>query len=105
MSVAESDPVQQLAALSDQQTDLQQRLELVEQRNARVEAEKAWEGSWYRRLLIMAFTYLIVFAYNTAIGVKAPWLTAVVPTTGFLLSTLTFRWIKRHWIARRGNNQ
>lgn len=89
--------------LSQQVADLRQRLELIEQRNTRVEAEKAWEGSRYRRLLIMAFTYLIVFAYNAAIGVEAPWLTAVVPTTGFLLSTLTFRWIKQHWIARRSN--
>ena len=105
MSLAEPDPLRQLAALSDQQADIQQRLEFVEQRNTRVEAEKAWEASWYRRLLIMAFTYLIVFTYNAAIGVKAPWFTAVVPTTGFLLSTLTFRWIKRRWIGRRGSNR
>ena len=62
-----------------------------------MEADKAWETSFTRRLVISMFTYLSVVLY----GVQSPALNAVVPTAGFLLSTLTLPAVKRRWVARR----
>ena len=78
-----------------------QRIENLEQRNARVEADKAWETSWTRRLAIMGLTYAVVVAYlHFVIGIN-PWLNALVPVAGFFLSTLTISIVKSFWIDRR----
>ena len=43
--------------------ELEDRIRNIEDRNKRVEADKAWEGSWTRKISIMALTYLVVAAY------------------------------------------
>ena len=45
-------------------------LETIRTRNARVEADKAWETSWVRRLCVAVFTYLPIAIYMSFIGVK-----------------------------------
>jgi hypothetical protein len=80
--------------------DLDTRLNVVEQRNRRVDGDKAWETSFTRRALIMAFTYVIVLAYGFAIDASNPALNAVIPVAGFFLSTVTVPAIKRRWLAR-----
>ncbi len=42
---------------------LERQLELIAQRNARVEADKAWEVSWVRRGSICAMTYVVAALY------------------------------------------
>lgn len=84
-------------------TSIEQRLENIEQRNKQVEIDKAWETSKTRKLLITIFTYLIIALYLRAIEVDRPWINAIVPTIGFLLSTLTMPWFKRVWIKRNSN--
>jgi hypothetical protein len=74
------------------------RLQKIEERNARVEADKAWETSWTRRGLLMLFTYLSVGLYLMAIDVDRPWINAIVPALGFMLSTLTMPYFKRWWL-------
>ena len=81
--------------------DLEQRVLNIEERNTGVEADKAWEMSWMRRLLIVAFTYLSISLYMWAIGVASPWLNAVVPAIGFTLSTLTMPFFKKLWLKNR----
>jgi hypothetical protein len=80
--------------------DLEQRIATIELRNRKVEGDKAWEGSWTRRLTIATVTYLIVLTYGYALGDDRPYLNAIVPTVGFLLSTLTVPKIKQAWITR-----
>lgn len=80
---------------------LEERLAKVEQRNKRVEADKAWETSWTRRISIAVLTYLVVVAYLHFVIKINPWLNALVPVTGFLLSTLTISYLKRWWIEKR----
>ena len=79
---------------------IEQRLKKIEQRNNRVEADKAWETSWTRRFFIALITYLAISLYMSAISIERPWLNAIVPTAGFLLSTLTLSLIKKWWVAR-----
>jgi hypothetical protein len=81
--------------------ELEKRIEAVEERNRRVEADKAWETSKARKLLIAFFTYFAIALYMYAIGVPMPWTNAVVPTVGFLLSTLTFPFFKELWLRNQ----
>lgn len=83
------------------QSSLEARLAIIEARNARVEADKAWETSWARKIAIMLLTYGVVLVYLAfVIGIE-PWLNALVPVVGFLLSTITIGKLKEAWIARR----
>ncbi len=76
---------------------LEKRIEKIEERNARVEADKAWEQSNARKILISIFTYLAIGIYFSYIGITNAWLNAVVPTIAFLLSTLTLPIFKKLW--------
>lgn len=81
-------------------SSIEERLEAIEARNRKVEADKKWEGSNYRRLLIMTITYLLIGTYMVILGVNRPWLNAVIPTTGYALSTLTLGLVKQWWVKR-----
>jgi len=81
--------------------ELEKRLEQVEKRNKKVEMDKAWETSYMRRGLLILFTYVSIGLYMWAIGVQNPWLNAVIPSIGFLLSTLTLQYFKEWWIKRK----
>lgn len=78
-------------------TTLEERVQKIEERNLRVESDKAWEISLTRRSLLVIFTYLAIGLYLWAIGINRPWLNAIVPAIGFLLSTLTLPFFKRLW--------
>jgi hypothetical protein len=82
------------------ENDLENRLQQIEARNARVEIDKAWETSLTRKALLILFTYLAIGLYMRAINVSQPWLNAIIPAAGFLLSTLTLPFVKRIWIRR-----
>lgn len=77
---------------------LENRISKIEERNKKVEKDKAWETSFTRRILLIIFTYLAIALYMLAIRVENPWLNAIVPTAGFLLSTLTLPHFKNLWI-------
>ncbi len=78
-------------------SSLEKRVLAIEARNRKVEADKAWEGSWARKLLIAVFTYITIGLYlKFVIGID-PLLNAIVPATGFLLSTLTLPYFKELW--------
>jgi hypothetical protein len=80
--------------------NLEKRLAEIEGRNKRVEASKAWETSWTRRLSIMLLTYVVVASYLKYVVHIEPWINALVPVLGFLISTLTISFLKREWIKR-----
>jgi Na+/H+ antiporter NhaD/arsenite permease-like protein len=81
--------------------DIEKRLEAVEARNQLVEANKAWETSWTRRLSIMVLTYMVVAFYLQFVVHISPWINALVPVIGYTLSTLTVSLLKTKWIERR----
>lgn len=78
--------------------NLEERVAGIEERNHKVEIDKVWETSWSRRILLAAFTYLAISFYLQAIEIQRPWLNAIVPSIGFLLSTLTLPFFKNLWI-------
>lgn len=76
---------------------IEERIAKIEERNRSVERNKAWETSWMRKLLIAIFTYCIIALYMKFILGVNPWINAIVPTVGFLLSTLALSWFKSLW--------
>jgi hypothetical protein len=78
-------------------SELETRVSQIEKRNQNVEMEKAWEGSWTRKLLIILFTYLSIALYLYFIVGIDPWINAIVPSIGFLLSTLSLSYFKKMW--------
>lgn len=81
--------------------ELEEKIRRIEQRNKKVEADKAWEGSFVRKVLIALFTYIALGSYMWAIGAEPFYLHAIVPTVGFLLSTLTLPYFKKIWIGKK----
>lgn len=77
--------------------EIKKEIEKVKARNVRVEKDKAWETSSTRKMLLLAFTYSSIGLYLNAIHVDRPWLNAIVPAVGFLLSTLTLPYFRRLW--------
>ena len=78
--------------------ELEKEVNEIKSRNKNVEADKAWETSNIRRLLIFIFTYLAIGIYMWAVGIPEPWLNAVVPAVAFMLSTMTLPFFKKLWI-------
>jgi hypothetical protein len=77
---------------------LEDEIKKIKMRNRKVEIDKAWETSYFRRFLLMIFTYLSIAFYMRAINIDKPWLNAVIPSLGFLLSTLSLPYFKKIWI-------
>ena len=76
---------------------LRERIANIEARNSRVEKDKKWETSWTRRLSIMTLTYAIVTVTLWVTGADRPYLGALIPSIGFLLSTLSIARIRKIW--------
>ncbi|HRH93128.1 MAG TPA: hypothetical protein PKV72_01205 [Candidatus Peribacteria bacterium] len=81
---------------------LESAIRTVELRNTRVEADKAWETSAFRKCTIAAMTYVVICAFLISMKVAFPFLHALVPVAGYLLSTVTLPPIKAWWLKRRG---
>lgn len=78
--------------------DLEKEIELIKERNKRVEKDKAWETSWTRKVCIAVLTYLVVVSYNYGITkFDNIFLSSLVPVMGFLLSTLSLKLIRNIW--------
>lgn len=80
--------------------NLEEEVARIKERNLRVEADKAWETSLFRKLLISAITYIVAALALYSIGVEDFYLGAIIPTLGFLLSTLSLPAIKKWWLKR-----
>lgn len=53
----------------------------------------------------MIITYLTLFGYMSYIGVQQPALSAIVPTTGFNISTWSLSYLKVLWVKLKMNQQ
>lgn len=84
---------------------LEQRVQQIEGRNVKVEIDKAWETSWTRRFLLALFTYLAIGFYLAAIEIPKPWINAIVPAIGFMISTLTMPLFKKVWLKFKSSKK
>jgi len=70
----------------------------INQRNRKVEIDKAWEISWTRKIIIAIFTYIIIVLFFLIAQLPKPFINSLVPTLGFVLSTLSLSFFKKLWI-------
>lgn len=81
--------------------NLESQIQSILDRNKRVEADKAWEVSWTRRLSIAAITYVTAAIFLMLIESTNYWLNALVPPIAYILSTLSFPPVKKSWLRYR----
>mgnify|MGYP001522592064 FL=1 len=78
--------------------DLEKEIKKIQERNKRVELDKAWETSWTRRICIMILTYIVVIIYSYVIReFDNIFLSSLVPAIGFTLSTLSLKLVRKIW--------
>jgi hypothetical protein len=73
----------------------------IKERNIRVEKDKAWETSAFRKILVAVLTYIVIVLFFIFAHLPNPFINAIVPTLGFLLSTLSISYIKKIWIKNK----
>lgn len=81
--------------------ELKKEIEKIKERNRRVERDKAWETSSTRRISVAVITYLFMILLMVILRIDNPLLSAVIPTCGFILSTLSVGVIKELWLRNK----
>lgn len=81
--------------------NLEIEIEKIKLRNKKVEMDKAWEVSIERKIIVALLTYVVMVIFMTSIDIVKPFLNAIIPTVGFMLSTLTLNFFKERWIKKR----
>jgi preprotein translocase subunit SecF len=84
---------------------IKERLNLIETRNKRVELDKAWETSRTRKIIIAILTYLVIVSFFITAKLPNPFVNSIVPTLGFILSTLSLFYFKKFWIIYLNKNE
>ena len=84
---------------------IEERLSVIEERNARVQLDKAWEISLLRRGLISGIIYICAVILLNILGHEGAWKHAFVPVMGYVLSTLSLPAIKKLWISHKTKEQ
>ncbi len=80
---------------------LEKEIEALKARNERVEADKAWETSYFRVLLISGIIYVIAVKVMYFIGSENYFLNALVPSIGYFISVQSLPFIKKWWIKSK----
>jgi hypothetical protein len=73
-------------------------LKKIQERNKKVEANKAWETSLTRKIVLFVITYFVIGLTLMTIHNPEPWINAFIPAIGFSISTLTLPFIKEYWM-------
>lgn len=79
-------------------TNLEKQIEKIQERNQRVEIDKAWETSFFRKVVIAILTYFVIVLFFVFAQLPNPFVNAIVPTLGFILSTLSLQFFKQIWL-------
>lgn len=83
--------------------ELRKEIDRIKARNRKVEADKAWESSWTRKLLILILTYIVIVTFFFVAELPDPFANAIVPSGAFLISTLTIPIFKKYWLKHFHN--
>lgn len=79
---------------------LKQEINSIKERNSKVEVDKAWETSLSRKIIIAILTYAVIVLFFHFAELPKPFINAIVPAIGFVLSTLSVPIFKNLWIKR-----
>ncbi|MDO8452781.1 MAG: hypothetical protein Q7S79_03450 [bacterium] len=81
--------------------ELRKEVAAIKVRNARVEADKDWETSLYRRVSIAVITYLVVLVFMLVTKAQNPFTNSLVPALAYLLGNISIGILKSWWLKRR----
>lgn len=76
-------------------------IEKIQARNKRVEGDKAWETSPFRKIAIALITYFAAALLFKSIGSEKPFLDALIPSGAYILSVQTLPFLKSWWLKNR----
>ena len=79
---------------------IKKEIEEIKERNRKVESDKAWETSYTRKIAIAILTYIVVVLFFYVADLPKPFINALVPTIGFILSTLSVSVLKKFWLSK-----
>lgn len=85
--------------------DLNQRILKIEKRNNKVELDKAWETSNFRKISIALLTYFVMTIFMWSLGNDKPFMNAIIPTLGFVLSTVSLPFVQSIWVRFCSSDQ
>ena len=78
--------------------ELENEINIIKNRNKRVELDKAWETCWTRKICICILTYIVVIVYSYIVrNYDNIFVSSLVPVIGFTLSTLSLKFIRKIW--------
>ncbi|MDD3302641.1 MAG: hypothetical protein PHN31_03720 [Candidatus Gracilibacteria bacterium] len=80
--------------------NLQKEINLIKERNKKVEADKSWEISIERKITIGLLTYMIISLIMYYLNIDKPLVSAIIPTFGYILSTLSLGILKNKYIKK-----
>lgn len=87
-----------IQSLLSQVETLKFELQILKARNQKVELDKAWETSNFRRVSIILCTYFVTALVFWIIKAESALLAALIPTIGYLVSTLSLPLLKSWWV-------
>ena len=80
--------------------ELKEEVQKLKARNARVEAEKAWEVSSVRIATIAILIYIVSCVVFYLLGTRNFFLGALVPPVGYIFSMQSVPFMKQWWMKR-----
>lgn len=81
--------------------NIEKEIKKIQERNKKVELDKAWEVSYTRKISVAVLTYFVMVLVMYTLKMSAPFIGAIIPTLGFVLSTFSVDLIKKIWIKNR----
>ena len=78
--------------------EIEQKLQEINKRNHKVDLDKKWETSNFRKLLVLITTYFLASLTMFAIVDSKPFVSSLIPKLGYFLSMFSFGFIKSIWI-------
>ncbi len=84
---------------------LQIEINKINERNQKVEMDKAWETSLVRKLIIVILTYIVIVIFFYMASLPKPFINSIVPAVAFVLSTATIPFFKKSWIKLKKNRK
>jgi hypothetical protein len=90
----------EIKSLKNKNQNLEDSIKGIKLRNTRVEADKIWETSSTRNTFIAISTYVTILIFLILINDSNPFLHALIPVFGYILSTATYGMVKSWWLSK-----
>ena len=79
---------------------LEKSIKNIEKRNKKVEANKSWETSNFRKILVAIITYIFMITVMYLLWMDNVFINALIPTFGYILSTLWIDILKKVYVKK-----